>query len=160
MPIKHLLSGKTLGTSQDGSREFISLLAAICVDGTALAPALIYQGDTHDLQDTWLEDFDHSSDEAHFAVSKKGWTNEELGFSWLSTIFEPSTKAKAGNSRRILIVDGHSSHLNMRFIDYCDAHNILLAILPPHSTHRLQPLDVSVFSPLATAYSNEIDKFI
>ena len=79
---------------------------------------------------------------------------------WLSIIFEPVIKAKAGNSRCIFIVDGHSSHLNMRFIDYCDEHNILLAILPPHSTHRLQPLDVSIFSPFATAYSNEIDKFI
>ena len=36
----------------------------------------------------------------------------------------------------------------MQFIDYCDEHNILLAILPPHSTHRLQFLDVSVFSLL------------
>lgn len=48
----------------------------------------------------------------------------------------------------------------MQFIDYCNEHNILLAILPPHSTHRLQLLDVSVFSPLATAYSSQIDDFI
>ena len=81
MPIKHLLSSKTLETSQDGSRKFISLLAVICADGTTLAPSLIYQGETYDLQDTWLEDFDHSSEEAHFAVSKKGWTNEALEFS-------------------------------------------------------------------------------
>ena len=135
MPIKHLLSDKTLRISQDGSRKFISLLTIICANGTALAPALIYQEEIHDLQDTWLEDFDHSSDKTHFTVSKKGWTNEELGFSWLSTIFKPSTRAKAGNSRRILIVNGYSSHLNMRFIDYYDAHNILLAILPPHSMH-------------------------
>ena len=113
VPIKHLFSGKTLGTSQDGSRDFIFLLVVICADGTVLMFALIYQGDTHDLQDTWLEDFDHSSEKAHFVVSKKNWTNEELGFSWLLMIFEPATRAKADNSRRILIVNGHSSHLNM-----------------------------------------------
>ena len=33
-------------------------------------------------------------------------------------------------------------------------------ILPPHSTHRLQPLDVGIFSPLATAYSKEIDNLV
>ena len=93
-------------------------------------------------------------------LSKKGWTNEELGLSWLSTIFEPVTKIKAGNSKCILIVDGHSSHLNMWFIDYCDEHNILLAILFPHSMHRLQPLDVSIFFPLVIAYSSQIDDFI
>ena len=69
-------------------------------------------------------------------------------------------KVKAGNSKRILIVDSHSSHLNIRFIDHCDRHNILLAILPPHSTHQLQPLDISIFSPLTTAYSNQIDNLI
>jgi hypothetical protein len=88
VPIDHLKNKKILGSNQDGSREFISLLAAISADGTALPPALIYQGDSYDLQSTWIEDFDRSSDEAFFAVSKKGWTNEELGFSWLSRIFE------------------------------------------------------------------------
>ena len=48
----------------------------------------------------------------------------------------------------------------MKFIDFCDQHNILFGILPPHSTHRLQPLDVAIFSPLATAYSGQIDTFI
>ena len=35
-----------------------------------------------------------------------------------------------------------------------------MGILPPHSTHRLQPLNITIFSPLATAYSNQIDAFI
>ena len=113
MFIKHLLSSKTLGTNQDNSREFIFLFAVICANGTALMLALVYQGNTHDLQDIWLEDFDHSSEKAHFVVSKKSWTNEELGFSWLSMIFELAIKAKADNSKCILIVDGHSSYLNM-----------------------------------------------
>lgn len=37
---------------QDGSREFISLLATICADGTKVPPALIYQGVSGDLQDS------------------------------------------------------------------------------------------------------------
>jgi hypothetical protein len=158
--IQQLRTKKILGSNQDGSREFISLLAAICADGTAIPPALIYQGESNELQDTWLKDFDSSYEEAYFAVSKKGWTNEELGLSWLSKIFEPRTKEKAGNSRRLLLVDGHSSHVNLRFIEFCDQHRFILVILPPHSTHRLQPLDIGVFSPLATAYSKEIDQLI
>jgi hypothetical protein len=44
----------------------------------------------------------------------------------------------------------------MDFIKYCDANKILLVIFPPHSTHSLQPLDVVMFKPLSTAYSNEL----
>lgn len=158
--LDHLRRKKLLGASQDGSREFISLLACICADGTALPPGLIYQGDSGDMQDTWLEDFDHSSDKAYFATSSKGWTCEDLGMSWLEIIFDRHTKKKAGYSYRLLLVDGHSSHVNLRFINYCDQNRILLVILPPHSTHRLQPLDVGIFSPLANAYSKEIDQLI
>jgi len=55
-----LNSGKILGACQDGSREFISILASICADGTALPPALIYRGDSLDLRSSWVEDVDKS----------------------------------------------------------------------------------------------------
>jgi hypothetical protein len=57
-------------------------------------------------------------------------------------------------------MDGHGSHLTMDFIEYCDQNKILLAIYPPHSTHTLQPLDVALFKPLSTAYSNEVSAFM
>ena len=48
----------------------------------------------------------------------------------------------------------------MRFIKYCYLHRILLAVYPPYLTHRLQPLNVSLFSPLAIFYSQELNQFI
>jgi DDE superfamily endonuclease len=48
----------------------------------------------------------------------------------------------------------------MKFIDFAEQNRILLAFLPPHSTHRLQPLDVGLFSPLAHFYTQEIDKLL
>ena len=44
--------GRINATKQDGSREFISLLATIYADSTHLPPALIYQGKSGDLQDS------------------------------------------------------------------------------------------------------------
>ena len=71
-PTNHIESKKVLGSSQNGFREFISLLATVYADGSALPPALIYQEDSYDLQDTQLEDYDCSSDGAYFAASEKG----------------------------------------------------------------------------------------
>jgi hypothetical protein len=48
----------------------------------------------------------------------------------------------------------------MEFINYCDKNRILLAIYPPHSTHTLQPLDVGMFKPLSTQYSNQLASFL
>ena len=145
---------------QDGNREWITTIAAICADGSALSLGLIYQATTGLIQDSWLQDFDPNAHSCFFASSPSGWTNNELGFQWLTQIFERETKPKAQRSWRLLILDGHGSHISMKFIDYCDSHRILLAIYPPHSTHTLQPLDVCLFRPLSQAYSNQLTSFM
>jgi hypothetical protein len=145
---------------QDGSREFITLLACICADGTHLPPALIYQSASSSIQDSWLQAFKPDDHRVHFASSPSGWTNNDLSLAWLKQVFDRSTKLKAGRSYRLLILDGHGSHLTMDFIEYCDRNRILLAIYPPHSTHTLQPLDVVMFKPLSSAYSAEVAAFM
>jgi hypothetical protein len=53
-------------------------------------------------------------------------------------------------------LDGHGSHITMKIINFCDTNKIILAIHPPHSTHFLQPLDVSIFGLLFRAYSDQL----
>ena len=159
MSLKALKSGQIKYACEDGNREFISLLACISADGTTLPPSLVYKGDSSSLQDTWLEDWtpEHT---VHFAATPNGWSCNALGLNWLQTVFEKYTGRKVGNRRRLLIVDGHSSHMNMAFIELCDQLRIILAILPPHFTHQLQPLDVSLFRPLATYYTNGLNDLL
>ena len=57
---------------------------------------------------------------------------------------------------RLLILDGHKSHLNQDFKDYCFEQKILTLCIPPHSSHILQPLDVVCFSPLKRKYSQRV----
>ena len=148
------------GAGQDGNREWITIVATICMDGSYLPPTVIYQSDSGNLQDAWLEDF--SSEDAFFTTSPNGWTSNSLGMSWLTEVFDRHTKSKARQGRdwRLLLLDGHGSHMTMEFLEWCSLHKILVAIYPPHSTHRLQPLDVSMFNPLAHYYSEELNKWI
>ena len=156
MPKEALKSGRIRSAIQDGNREFISLLACISAIRTALPPALIYQGSSNDLQDSWVQDVD-SSESVYFASTANGWSCDKLGLDWLQRIFHRHTQyGRHGLGRRLLIVDGHSSHVNLKFINAADQLNILVLILPPHTTQRLQPLDVGLFGPLAKAYSAEL----
>jgi hypothetical protein len=152
---------KILGYSQDGNREWITIIGTICADGTAIPPCIIFAGKTEYLQTTWVEDVKIGQHQAHFASSPNGWTSDKLGLAWLQQVFDKHTKAKARNGRdwRLLILDGHGSHINISFLTFCEKHRILVAVYPPHSTHRLQPLDVSLFRPLAINYSNELNQF-
>ena len=56
-----------------------------------------------------------------------------------------------------LILDGHSSHYSLEFIREASLEGV---ILPPHSTHITQPLDVSAFHSLKTYWDTECDKFM
>jgi hypothetical protein len=150
---------KVTAALQDGSREWITILATICADGTALQPAIIYQGKGA-LQSGWLQDVEPGKHPGFYATSRSGWTNNELGLAWLEQVFNRSTKTKARSSYRILILDGHGSRLTDDFIDYCNANKILLMVFPPHSTHSLQPLNVVMFSPLSKAYSAELSRHL
>ena len=144
---------------QDGNREWITLLACVCASGDALPPALIYQG-TSGLQSSWVDAVEVGKHQVFFSNSATGWTNNDIGLAWLEQVFDRYTKQKARRDYRLLIVDGHGSHVTTDFIDYCDGNRILLAIFPPHSTHSLQPLDVVLFAPLSKYYSQELDRYL
>jgi hypothetical protein len=96
----------------------------------------------------------------HVTSSPSGWTNHDIGLARLEQVFDRYTKPKARLKYRLLIVDGHSSHLTQDFIEYCHQKRIILAVLPPHSTQTLQPLDVVCFKPLASNYSCELDNHL
>jgi len=125
---------------QDGSREFITVLACCCADGSSLPPGLIYAAARGAIRSSWVEDIEAGKHDVFISSSLSGWSNNDVGLAWLEQVFDRCTKRSvAGRTRgwRLLILDGHGSHITMEFISYCDRHKILLMIFPPHSTHTL-----------------------
>jgi hypothetical protein len=141
---------------QDGSREWMTLLAGVCADGSCLPLGLIFQSKNKLIRSAWVNDIQVKEHDVFVSLSPSGWTNNDIGIAWLEQVFQRRTRVKAGKKWRLLILDGHGSHVTKDFIDYCFQRRILLAIFPPHSIHSLQPLDVACFSPLARAYSTEL----
>lgn len=79
---------------QDGNREWITLLACVCGDGSALPPTLIYEGKAG-VQSSWVDALNDEVHTAFIANSPSGWTNNELGLNWLKHVFDRFTKQKA-----------------------------------------------------------------
>jgi hypothetical protein len=152
-------SGEIKAAIQDGNREWVTLLACVCASGEVLPPAIIYKG-TAGIQSSWVDAVEVAKHEIFFSNSATGWSNNDIGMAWLEQVFERFTKPKARRDYRLLILDGHGSHVSTDFIDFCDGNRILLAIFPPHATHSLQPLDVVVFAPMSKAYSKQLDRHL
>uniref|UniRef100_A0A8H7K8J1 DDE-1 domain-containing protein n=1 Tax=Bionectria ochroleuca TaxID=29856 RepID=A0A8H7K8J1_BIOOC len=156
-------NGLVLGSSrkrytllqQSGSRDLITAVESINALGQALPPLCIFQGKW--VQRQWFPPEVEPYKEWFFTASATGWTNDEIALAWLDLIFIPLTKPETKRPR-LLILDGHGSHTTDEFMIRCFQNDIFLLFLPSHSSHVLQPLDLSVFSPIKRAYRDELAK--
>ena len=89
-----------------------------------------------------------------FTTSPKGWTSNEIGLRWLREIFLPQTQQLT--EPRLLLCDGHGSHATTEFMYECFQNHVYLIYLPPHTSHILQPLDLSCFSTVKSQYRTQI----
>ena len=132
------------------TREWVSIIEAISALAKKCRPLIIFKGKS--LQTTWFH-HDKTPDWL-YTTSENGWTSNNIGLAWLHQIFLPET---ARNGRpRILLLDGHGSHATIQFMWDCFTNNVHLYYLIPHSSHVLQPLDLSCFSAVKSRYRAQI----
>ena len=87
------------------------------------------------------------SEESRIAVSSSGYSNDFLAVDWLH-FFQIHTHNRAHGVPRLLLFDGHGSHLTWQFLHLREQWNIIPFFSPPHTTHIVQPLDGSPFRAL------------
>lgn len=146
-----------------GRQEWVTTIECVSASGRALPPLVIFKA-VGPLNTRWIPD-GPGVEGWRWTTSNSGWTNDTLGFEWLERVFEPCTNTPAASSpssppilRRLLILDGHGSHVKARFVAFCVCHKIDLMVLPSHTSHKTQPLDVGIFGPLKAALARETDR--
>jgi hypothetical protein len=133
-------------------RTLITGVECVSADGRSLPPLIIFPGST--LRSNWVC---HDAPDWHFACSKKGYMNSSINLEWMSKVFEPRTRTQAEGRPRVLISDGFGTHESLEVLTFC-FENIILCRLPSHTSHKLQPCDISIFGPLKTAYREQVER--
>jgi hypothetical protein len=152
---KVVTSTDTVGRAvvvQLGNCDWVMTIECINASGWCIPPFVILSGKLH--QASWYQ---HLPPDWVVAVSDNGWTTDELGVEWVRH-FNRHTASCMHGVYRLLILDGHSSHSTPEFDQYCTENNIITLCMPPHTSHLLQLLDVSCFSPLKHAYGHKIQE--
>lgn len=95
-----------------------------------------------------------------FAVyHKTGWITKETFIVWFKKFIDFSNPTP--EKPVLLLLDGHNSHTkSLELINVARENNVIILTFPPHTTHRLQPLDVTFMSPLSTYYEQEVRKWL
>lgn len=133
--------------------QLITAVCCVSVTGTYIPPGLIFAR-----KRMKEELFQNAPPDTLGMISDTGFINSELFLLWLKH-FKKFSKPSAEN-RVLLILDNHSSHRDLQTIEYCRANYIDLLSIPPHSSHKMQPLDIGFFAPLKTAFSNFSDHWM
>lgn len=92
------------------------------------------------------------------AANQSGWSNEEIFFKFLEHFIshvKPTLEDKV-----ILLLDNHESHVSIPTINLAKRSGVILVTFHPHTSHRLQPLDLSVFGPFKTYYNNAMTNWM
>jgi len=93
-------------------------------------------------------------------VSETGWSNAAIFRDFLQNHFLKFVPINSAEHPILLLMDGHATHVSVGLIDWAKQHHIILFILPSHTFHILQPLDVSCYGPLQKMYNHECHKRI
>jgi len=138
--------------AQPGRQEWITVIECICANGSSIPPMIIFKGNS--LMTSWIPQT--APTDWYYTYNTKGWTSNEHGITWLK-LFDSATASTTNGKKRLLICDGHDSHISAEFVRYSIDHDILILLLVPHSSHIMQPLDVGIFGPLKRAMSSQLD---
>lgn len=150
-------SVSTAYEAQPGRQEWVTAIECISATGEKVPPMIILKG--KNLISTWLPQ--PLPPGWMFSCNESGWTSNYHGMGWIEH-FDAKTRAnlRSPDEYRLIICDGHDSHISAGMANFCFQHRIDLLLLPPHSSHFMQPLDVAVFRPLKRALSLEISRLL
>lgn len=147
------------------STSHLTLLYTIGANGSLLDPYVILKGKKDSAITTRI--IDKSFSHWMFGRTESGFINKENFLVYLQFTFHPQTlkMLEAENltmedQPRLLILDGHASHMGEEINKFNESHNIHMLFIPSHSSGLLQPLDIQFFRGYKSSLFDLNKKFV
>lgn len=145
---------KQVGAVTSAERgQHVTVVACMSSAGHYIPPALIFPRKNHK-----AELFDGCPPGTLELCHDTGYMVSELFNRWMDHFIKYAKPSK--EEKVILILDGHASHTSLDALIKAKENGVVMLCLPPHCTHRLQPLDVAFFGPLEGYYNIELTTWL
>ncbi|XP_053389346.1 uncharacterized protein LOC128552342, partial [Mercenaria mercenaria] len=132
-------------------RATTTVIAAGNALGETIPPYVIYKG-----QRLSEELTKGCFPQTKFTMTKNGWSTAETFKDFLENHFLVHVKSRPC----LLLYDGHATHITKDVIELAQKQNVHMFVIPPHSSHLVQPLDVGVFGPFKAALATGCHRLI
>ena len=133
--------------------ELVTLCGIVSATGVALPPVYVFPRKT--LRDVLMQGAPEGS---LGLVSESGWMKAEIFVKVLEHLakFSGCTPEK----QIIVVMDNHDSHIALANVLYAKEHGINVVTLPPHTSNKTQPLDVSVYGPHKSFFNAAVNSWM
>ena len=87
-----------------------------------------------------------------------GWMNEDNFIAYVKHFIQNVKCSK--DAPALLLLDNHDSHLSIEALDLLKDNGVTVLSFPPHCSHKLQPLDRSVYGPFKKYVNTACDNWM
>lgn len=145
---------KSLGKVTSGEKgTLVTTCCIISAAGSSLPPVMVFP--RKNFKDHMIK---NTPPATLGLAAPSGWMNSELFPEVMKHFIRHSGSSKENPT--ILIMDNHESHLSIETLDVAKANGVHVLTLPPHTSGKLQPLDVGIFSPFKTYYNAAMESWM
>ena len=147
---------RSVHSIEPDQREHLSVLSYINASGGHIPNFYILKGIY------FREDYiANCEDGAVMGMQPNAWMTRWLFESWISHFIECLKRGPGIDlqNRHVLILDGHNSHVTLEVVRISMESGLDIVSLPSHTSHALQPLDVSCFKSFKTAFRKIRDRW-
>lgn len=127
------------------SGTMVTMALAVNATGNSILSFFLFP--RKNMQSTFLDNASHG---AVGYANSSGWMAQPEFVLVMRHFMQHSKSSK--ESPVLLLLDNHASHLSVEALDLAAANGVTLLSFPPHCSHKMQPLDVSVYGPVKTYY--------
>jgi len=142
--------GMAAKVQRSACRENVSIMGCINAAGGYIPPMYIYAGARRKME--WLPG---APDGAVCAVTESSNVNTDLFLIWFEWFVDQLPPVRP----QLLVLDGHFAHVSVATVKYGIDRDAYLFVLPAHTSHFLQPLDVAVYQPFKALYEREVQRY-
>ena len=145
---------KQVGAMTSGERGAnITVISCVNAIGNAIPPMMIFP--RVNFRDIMLKGAPPGTiGQAH----KSGWSNGEKFLIFLRHLISQIKPSK--EEPILLLLDNHESHATIEAVTLAKESGIVMLTFPPHTSHKLQPLDRTVFGSFKKYYGTACSEWM
>ena len=141
-----------------GQLDRVTVMPCISASGKAYKPVIVFPGVQPHYRKVRGQYQDMSSvlPQCYRHYRETPGADLSLVYDWAENFLNETRELRKRRQYLMLILDGYSAHIQFNTLNLFRQNRVIVVSLPAHSSHRLQPLDISVFSAYKSYLEAEI----